>query len=214
MEEAQGTRRSFEITCSHCGKADTVPFEPFPGSVVLCRDCMSDPTVERVGGRLLHAITCSSCGQQDHVPFKPDSGSRVLCRNCHATERDQRKAQREKRADPDAQVTKVRIEIRCDRCGAEDVLNHVPRTSGPILCRVCAGNTFSEDWQRRHRLAGTKKYPFTCARCHRLAFAETRPNPRDELVCKRCNEEQTALHNDRLEERELMDAFLFVRRPK
>jgi len=34
-----GPRPSFEITCSECGKMDTVPFEPREGRPVLCRDC-------------------------------------------------------------------------------------------------------------------------------------------------------------------------------
>ncbi len=34
-----GERRSFPITCSNCGKQDTVPFEPKGDRPVLCRDC-------------------------------------------------------------------------------------------------------------------------------------------------------------------------------
>lgn len=32
-------RQSFPITCSNCGKKDTVPFEPRGDRPVLCRDC-------------------------------------------------------------------------------------------------------------------------------------------------------------------------------
>lgn len=32
-------RPSFEITCSNCGKKDTVPFEPRGDRPVYCRDC-------------------------------------------------------------------------------------------------------------------------------------------------------------------------------
>lgn len=32
-------RQSFPITCSNCGKQDTVPFEPKGDRPVLCRDC-------------------------------------------------------------------------------------------------------------------------------------------------------------------------------
>lgn len=32
-------RQSFEITCSNCGKTDTVPFQPRGDRPVLCRDC-------------------------------------------------------------------------------------------------------------------------------------------------------------------------------
>ena len=29
----------FEIVCDHCGRHDTVPFQPKVGRSVLCRDC-------------------------------------------------------------------------------------------------------------------------------------------------------------------------------
>ncbi|MEK7533782.1 MAG: zinc-ribbon domain containing protein [Patescibacteria group bacterium] len=32
-------RQSFEITCSNCGKKDTVPFQPRGDRPVYCRDC-------------------------------------------------------------------------------------------------------------------------------------------------------------------------------
>ena len=35
----RGPRQSFEITCSNCGKPDTVPFQPRGDRPVLCRDC-------------------------------------------------------------------------------------------------------------------------------------------------------------------------------
>lgn len=34
-----GARQSFEITCSQCGKKDTVPFQPRGDRPVFCRDC-------------------------------------------------------------------------------------------------------------------------------------------------------------------------------
>jgi CxxC-x17-CxxC domain-containing protein len=34
-----GTRQSFPTTCSECGKATTVPFEPRQGRPVYCSDC-------------------------------------------------------------------------------------------------------------------------------------------------------------------------------
>ncbi len=34
-----GPRQSFPITCSNCGKSDTVPFQPRGDKPVLCRDC-------------------------------------------------------------------------------------------------------------------------------------------------------------------------------
>jgi CxxC-x17-CxxC domain-containing protein len=34
-----GQRQSYPITCSNCGKQDTVPFQPRGDKPVLCRDC-------------------------------------------------------------------------------------------------------------------------------------------------------------------------------
>ena len=34
-----GPRQSFEITCSECGKKDSVSFKPRGDRPVLCRDC-------------------------------------------------------------------------------------------------------------------------------------------------------------------------------
>jgi CxxC-x17-CxxC domain-containing protein len=34
-----GMRQDFPITCSNCGKSDTVPFKPTGDKPVLCRDC-------------------------------------------------------------------------------------------------------------------------------------------------------------------------------
>lgn len=40
--QTQNTARgSYPITCSRCGKQDTVPFEPREGREVLCRDCFT-----------------------------------------------------------------------------------------------------------------------------------------------------------------------------
>ena len=39
MRDGQRTRQMFEITCSECGKKDSVPFEPRANRPVLCGDC-------------------------------------------------------------------------------------------------------------------------------------------------------------------------------
>lgn len=31
--------KRFEIVCDHCGRHDTVPFQPKVGRAVLCKDC-------------------------------------------------------------------------------------------------------------------------------------------------------------------------------
>jgi CxxC-x17-CxxC domain-containing protein len=39
MGNGGGPRQEFNITCSNCGRQDTVPFEPRGDKPVLCRDC-------------------------------------------------------------------------------------------------------------------------------------------------------------------------------
>lgn len=36
-----GEKKSYDITCSNCGKPGTVPFEPKGDRPVLCRDCFA-----------------------------------------------------------------------------------------------------------------------------------------------------------------------------
>ncbi len=191
----------YEITCSHCGKTDTVPFKPYDGSVVLCHECMNNPNVSRVGGKILHTIICSVCGKENKVPFKPDPGSRVLCRECHIAEREEKQRSREYYAKHHPSVvnnTKVSVEIRCERCGCKDVLPFVPKTHGAILCRQCAEQTFGDEWARRNRV-GAREYPFTCSRCGAQDFVPFKPKEDQELLCKHCLNDQAVLKHDRSE---------------
>lgn len=203
----------FDITCSHCGKPDTVPFKPYEHSAVLCTECLANPNIMRMGGKILHAIICSSCGREARVPFKPDAGSRVLCKHCHNEEREQKAKDRERfaqRHPTDVHGTKVRIDVVCDRCGAQDTLNYVPKTSGAILCRQCAESTFGDEWAQRHHLSA-KEFPFTCVKCSAQDFVPFKPKPDHQLMCKHCLNEQAVLQNTK-EGAKPLDTFLYVRR--
>lgn len=215
-------QRLYSFECSSCGAAGEVPFKPRPGSTVLCRACMKDPKASR-GGRESFPIECASCGKEDSVPFKPDPGSRVLCQSCHQREREAKKAHRSRYMSShprDEHGTRVRIDIRCDRCGAEDSLPFAPKTTGPILCRACAEKTFGERWARRTGIAEKEQappsYPFTCGRCGRTDFMERRPRHREvedaSLLCGKCEEERAIRHQERLESREQVSPFLYVNR--
>lgn len=208
-------RECCEIVCSHCGKTDSVPFRPFDGSVVLCRECMSNPNVERVRGKIQHTIICAVCGKENRVPFKPDPGSRVLCRECHAAEKEEKQRSREYFSRHHPSVTfnvKTRIEIRCDRCGNMDTLPFVPKTHGQILCRQCAENTFGDEWARRNRV-GAKEYPFTCSRCAAQDFLPFKPKEDQELLCKHCLNDQAIIRHKR-NEMKRHDKFTCVRSAK
>ena len=210
-------RKTYEITCSHCGKRDMVPlpFKPFEGSIVLCRECQKNPNIERVGGKIEHTIICAACGKENKVPFLPDPGSRVLCRECHMAERAEKQRAQDYYAKhhPNlANDTRNRIEIRCDKCGAIDVLPFLPKTHGPILCRQCAENTFGDEWARRNRVAA-REYPFTCARCAAQDFVPFKPKPGQELLCKHCLNDEAILTHKR-SEMQRHDRFTCVRTAK
>lgn len=191
--------QQYDIVCSHCGKAATVPFKPYEGSAVLCQACMNNPNVSRVGGRILHTIICAVCGRENKVPFMPDPGSRVLCRECHKAEQEKKQRLREYYGKHHPSVvnhTKVRIEITCDKCGNTDSLPFVPKTHGAILCRKCAEQMFGAAWAKRNRM-GVKEHPFTCIRCGAEDFVPFKPVEGHELLCKHCLNDQAVLrHND------------------
>ena len=192
----EGRERSqqYEIVCSHCGKHDTAPFKPDPNSIVFCHECMANPHIERNGSWVSHEIICSACGRKDSVPFNPEPGSRVLCHECIKVEREEKQRRRERGeafAKKNACMS-VRIEIRCEQCGAVDVLPFMPKTSGKILCRQCAEKLFGEDWARRN-CVGAREYPFTCARCAAQGFVPFKPREGQELLCNHCLEEQAVL---------------------
>lgn len=39
VAKGENAPTKFEIVCDHCGKHDSVPFQPKVGRPVLCRDC-------------------------------------------------------------------------------------------------------------------------------------------------------------------------------
>lgn len=191
----QHEKVQYEIVCSHCGKTDTVPFKPYEDSVVLCRECKKNPNVSRVGGKIMHTIICAVCGKENQVPFRPDPGSRVLCRECHLKEREEKQRSREyyNRHHPAiVNNTKVRVEIKCERCGCDDVLPYLPKTHGAILCRQCAEQTFGDDWAKRHHI-GAKEFPITCARCGAQEFVPFKPQEDREYLCKHCLNDEAIL---------------------
>ena len=206
------TAELYEITCSHCGKKDTVSFKPYEDSAVLCRECMDNPNIERIGGKIYHTIICSVCGKESKVPFKPDPGSRVLCHDCHVAEREEKQRSMEYFAKNHPSVinnTKVYVEVRCEKCGAIDTLPFVPKTHGAILCRQCAENTFGDEWAKRNRV-GKHEYPFTCARCAAQDFVPFKPKPGQELLCKHCLNDEAILTHKR-SEMQRHDEFTCVR---
>lgn len=44
---SSGPRQMYAATCSNCGKATEVPFEPTPGKPVYCRECFQERRPQR-----------------------------------------------------------------------------------------------------------------------------------------------------------------------
>ncbi len=38
-KKSEGSKARYEIVCDHCGKHDTVPFQPKVGRSIYCKDC-------------------------------------------------------------------------------------------------------------------------------------------------------------------------------
>ena len=92
MEEE---RKMYDATCSDCGAACKVPFEPIKDKGVKCSECFKDSRPprrdnNRGGGRGDRGgswkkefdVKCAECGKDTTVPFKPTGDRPVLCREC------------------------------------------------------------------------------------------------------------------------------------
>lgn len=83
------------ITCSVCGKEDTLPFEPEHTAGVLCRECHAiyqsvlkekrakNPRSKH-GTRISLPITCAACGKRETLNYMPKGRKldELLCSEC------------------------------------------------------------------------------------------------------------------------------------
>lgn len=46
-----GSRQRFKITCSKCGRSDTIPFKPSPNRPVFCHECYESQRLEERRGK-------------------------------------------------------------------------------------------------------------------------------------------------------------------
>ena len=105
MESEAGEKQLFKATCSECGEACEVPFEPTEGRPVKCRNCFKKRSGfggERRGNnnfsrgrqqqgnfqKKLFDATCSKCRKECKVPFKPTEGKDVLCKDCYIANKE------------------------------------------------------------------------------------------------------------------------------
>jgi CxxC-x17-CxxC domain-containing protein len=101
MEE---DRKMYPATCSECGQACEVPFEPSKNKPVKCKECYMKSRPQRnnfnrnsgrrFGGRdnqprEMHDATCGECGQKCKVPFKPSPDRKTLCKDCYLKTKEQ-----------------------------------------------------------------------------------------------------------------------------
>jgi len=96
MDEQNGDRQMFEVTCADCGNKAEVPFEPRGDRPVYCRDCFAKHRNDGGdrggsfggGNRQMHDAVCAECGQETQVPFEPRGDKPVYCRECFAKHRN------------------------------------------------------------------------------------------------------------------------------
>lgn len=90
-------KEMFQTTCSNCGKACEVPFQPRGDRPVYCRDCFKkqdsrdfrggdnrggDRGRSNFGEKRMFSATCENCGNACEVPFRPTGEKPVYCSNC------------------------------------------------------------------------------------------------------------------------------------
>lgn len=89
MNEDSAGRQMFDATCSKCGVAIQVPFQPSGDRPVYCAEHFREIRGESRGGagggpprgdREMFDATCATCGQPTQVPFRPTEGRPVYCR--------------------------------------------------------------------------------------------------------------------------------------
>jgi CxxC-x17-CxxC domain-containing protein len=93
-----GERQMFDATCSKCGNATQVPFQPSGDRPVYCRDCFQQMRGEKRGGggfgggaggdRQMYDAVCATCGAATQVPFKPSGERPVYCREHYKRDRN------------------------------------------------------------------------------------------------------------------------------
>lgn len=51
QQSRSGSRQRYQITCSNCGRTDTIPFRPSPNRPVYCHECYETHKYEEKKGR-------------------------------------------------------------------------------------------------------------------------------------------------------------------
>ncbi len=165
----------------------------------------------------IYEISCVECGSKDFVPFEPRAGSNVLCSKCHGTareERDRRQSYfdkgREGRSSANSvhipridHGTRVSFPIQCDQCAKREVLDYMPRTSGPVLCTACTEKKFGSTWFQAKQAA---------ERAKELKRAE---RERNQIARQQAENPERAIHQptpERLEDFEAINDLVKVRR--
>jgi CxxC-x17-CxxC domain-containing protein len=95
------TRVSFPITCSRCGKDETLDYVPkgLKLSEALCSDCVRETYGEQSRWNEITEskqqekkgeweFTCAECGREDYLKFEPKPDKEYLCVRCFHEQED------------------------------------------------------------------------------------------------------------------------------
>lgn len=168
--------RTWSITCPSCGAADEVPFEPRPGSAVMCRPCF-----------------------EANKPPRPEPNRRQ-----HGQEREERPPRPQPPAPSIPRLehgTRVYYPITCQKCGKGEVLSYVPKVNGELLCTGCASERYGRTWYQVKLDAEDERreHEFECATCGRMDALPFKPQAGRKYHCGRCMEDQALPNKGRLE---------------
>lgn len=200
---------SFEFSCASCGAFDSVPFEPRPGSTLLCRTCFKkdNPSPERRGER-------RGGGRRDYErrgargEGRRDDRRGPGRRGEDRRGGDSRRGGRQGGRDRGESAPRQTWAFKCVACGADDQVPFEPRPNSELYCGECHTRRKDKE-QRRERYRGRQSgerhggrhipridhgtrvhCPIDCEQCGKHEVLTYVPRTDGPVLCTECREKK------------------------
>ena len=180
--------------CQECGAHASVPFNPRPGSKLLCPTCFQKSKNQNSyqqrsphkNQKQLFPIVCSHCGAHDNISFQPRLNSKVLCSVCNSNQ------------DIVSQVKRTKHHIICHRCGVPSHVPFVPDPGSRVYCRACLNDIQdskqsgfspkrSRDWKPPGVSHKTQvRFNVLCSECGKKDVLPFVPKTKGPMLCSAC----------------------------
>lgn len=164
-------------------------------------------------------IVCTLCGEKARVPFRPKKDHDPYCPDCFKFKKKDVEKKRQKRAPRRKHGTRVHFPIECAQCGAEEVLDYVPKgvSLSEVLCSDCVRTTYGEEsrWAKvkeRKKEEQKGEWEFDCTDCGRRDYLKFQPKPDKDYLCVRCYNLQESPSPDRLQGKKRVGRAVYIRK--